>query len=451
MQPLVIPATSFALLWGIELTLARVTSQQQQWADMLVSAIALIGLPTLLLAVGLRTGVRRTLLGLLAATPLVAVAGGIVLPPAWQYAGGSAAGLLALGLLGVWVAVARHEPGEESFAPSLGATLAVSMASSATAWVLLPSGFPPFQVNVPLLLGAVLLARLASRPNGLPLVAIGAVALALWPPVLPPFPWAAPPAASGQADLLVISVDAPTGGVERLEAFGRLARDGSGFRLRHEGDDGVGAVRAVLTGGSDGDDSGGSLAQQLAASGYDTAAVVAAEPRFAPESGLYRGFAVFHHVIDRNRFALPRAWALTGGGGERRADYGARPLAADALIALGVRTPPRFAPAEEVFGVAAKVMSERRSQPIFLWVHFRDSADAVAEQLARILDTLGSARGGEHVVAIVAVGSQEPGLAVALGGSAWTREDAGGAAVPRDAAELGEFLRRVATAGAKDS
>lgn len=441
-RDLPVPFAAFALVWAVELVLARVTSQPQAWGDMVLSGLGLVVVPSLAWSV-VPAGLAKRLV---ASVPLALVAGGIVLPVALAFAGTVVATILA-SLLVVFVGAQAWSADEGDLGPSAGTVLGGLVAASATAWVLLPSGFPPFQIHLPFLLVAVLLARLAVRSYGLPLVVLGGVALASWPPILPPFPWSAEGNTAGRPDILVVSVD--TGGelaghLENLEAFERLGREGERFRMRAPEGGGVAGLRTLLLDVEPTDATERALAQELASAGYDTAAVIAGEPELDVGYGLHRGFAVFHHFIERNRYALPRAWANLGSEGLRVADFAARPLIADVAIGMGLKQAPRFAPAGEVFGVAAKVMAERRSRPVFLWVHFRDDASAVAIQLDRMIEVLHGASGGDYLLAIVGVGA-EPDMPVALGGTAVSRVSVGERAEPVAIGDLAAELRRAAT------
>jgi len=435
-------ATSFTLAWAIELALARITGQPQTWADMLASAALLVALPTLALIFATARGASRPLCAALASLPLAFVAAGIVIPVAVQHAGSAAAVAFGVALLALVFHQSR-QGSDEPLAPSPGLVLSVLVAAAATAWVLLPSGFPPFQIHLPFLFAAVLLARLTSREYGLALVALGGVALAFWPPVLPPFPWTAAPTTAERPDILVISVDAPAAAVTAMPAFERLQASGSRYTLTNPREsDGNAMLRAIFAAPREGDTSS-TLAAALGGAGYDTAAVIGAAPALDVRSGLYQGFAVYHHFIDRNRFALPRARANLVTPGTPISDFAARPIAADLLIRLGLRTPPQFAAADELFAVIAKVMSERRDNPVFLWMHFRDRIDSVNQQMRRLLDTLGGATEKPHLVVLLSAGGA-PGDAAALvlGGSAGvaTRLSENAAVEP---AALVAFLRTV--------
>ncbi|MDD9932658.1 MAG: sulfatase-like hydrolase/transferase [Myxococcales bacterium] len=112
------------------------------------------------------------------------------------------------------------------------------------------------------------------------------------------------------------------------------------------------------------------LAEQLAAAGYDTAAVLARNPNVAASFGLARGFDHFDFDGRRGlRFQVP----LSRGGA-------ARPLVPQLLFAslLAVESLPaqRMLRSAERMGDAAVVrrvvelLRARRDRPLFLWAHF---------------------------------------------------------------------------------
>ena len=434
-------ASSFILVWAIELALARVTSQIQSALDIGVSALLLIGLPTLAL-VALRrlstpAATRLTVAGLVGALPLAAVAAGIVLPIAAREAGDGVATLLGLLLAGSVVTNILSTRSGDGPAPSVGMILGVLVASAATAWVLAPAGFPPFQIHLPFLLAAVLLSRLAMRANAMPLVAMGGVAVAFWPAVIPPPPWHGVGAASDRADVVLLSVEGPAPEeVAALQSFEQIAAEGARLQVEATGGtaDLLAQVLAVLP--VDASDPGGApratLAERFTTDAYDTAAVVAAAPDLDVRFGFHRGFAVYHHFIDRNRYALPR-WRASLAPGPVR-DYAGRPVAADLLTWLGVTSPPDFASPVNVLNVAAQIMSERRKVPVFLWVHFTGGAESVDENVQHILAALGGEGARPRTIALLATPATASGATVplAIAGPGAARAPAGGGPIAPD-------------------
>lgn len=387
------PATAFALVWALELALARITGQVQAWADILASALLLVVVPSLLLALLPRLPVslqaRRSLAGLVASLPLAAVVAGIVLPVAARHAGAGVTAALALLIAGLPVTTVLGARAGDGPAPSAGLTLGVVVAAAATAWVLLPAGFPPFQIHLPFLVVAVLLARLAVRDNGLPLVAMGGIAFALWPTLTPVPPWQGPGTKVDRPDVVLLSVQGPgPEAVAGMDAFARLAAAGKQAAVQAADSPAalLAEVLAVPDPGAPAPDARASLAARLAAEGYDTAAVVGAAPQLDVEQGFHSGFAAFHHFVDRNRYALPRWRALLADDEVR--DYRSHPVAGDLVAWLGLATPPPFGSPRDILGVAAQIMAARREAPVFLWIHFDGDAAEIDARAGDVLDGL---------------------------------------------------------------
>ena len=232
-------AVSFTLAWALELALARVTSQIQSWVAITTSAALLVFVPSLLIVACLRLalppGTRAILLGTIGALPLSAVAAGILLPIAAAYLGPSAAVGLTLVLAGLVVTNILGTRSGDGPAPSIAMVLGVVVASTATAWALGPAGFPPFQIHLPFLVASVLLASLAIRANALPMLFLGGVALALWPAVPTPPPWAGAGPERPSPDMLIVSY-------ERLESESLPGAIASVARLRAEASTGSSAL-----------------------------------------------------------------------------------------------------------------------------------------------------------------------------------------------------------------
>jgi hypothetical protein len=442
------PATAFTLVWALELALARVTGQIQAWSDVVVSAALLVVVPTLVVAAIPRLtvppAIRVSLTGLVTALPLACVTAGIVLPVAARYAGSGTTLLLALLVAGLIVTNVLRARSGEGPAPSTGLTLGLVVGAAATAWVLLPAGFPPFQVHLPFLVVAVLLARLAMRANGLPLVALGGIAFAMWPALMPPPPWQGPGTPNGRPDVVLLSTEgvAPAD-VAAMTTFARLVDKGQRYDVQPAAT-AAALLAQILAVDVAGDALAAetlpaTLAARLAAEGYDAAAVVAAVPDLDVDKGFHRGFAAFHHFIDRNRYALPR-WRANLGE-ETVRDYAARPVAADLLTWLGITAPPSFAGARDVLAVAAQIMSERRAAPVFLWVHFADSAQAIDTNSGHILDGLAGDADRPRRIALLATANQAGAsgtLPMALG--QFGIPAAPGSAQPLDAAAVTRLL-----------
>jgi len=407
-------AASFTLLWAIELALARVTGQIQTWPDVIASAVLLVIVPILLVLVVLRSNrpeqQRRPLAGFIAALPLAAVAAGIAVPVAARYTGGVAATVLLLAIAGMIATNVSSARAGDGPAPSAGLVLGLVVGCAASAWVLGPTGFPPFQIHLPFLVAAVFLARLAVRGNAVPLVALGGIAFAFWPTVLPPPPWHDDAAASTRPDVVLVSIEAESAAaLTSMPSYRDLVESGQTLTVDRRDTATVGSFMAAVLGAypavADEPAPASSAAERFAAAGYDTAAVVSAQPELDVPLGFHRGFAAFHHFIDRNRYALPRWRANLAPANAVEADFASRPVAADLLTGMGLLPHPPFANAAAVLEVAAGIMSERRAAPVFLWLHFDDSLAAVDVQIERVLRALGEQGARRRIVAILGVPS----------------------------------------------
>lgn len=381
--------TSLILLWALELGLARITSDAIPLADVATSAVLLVLLPLAGLVGLARTPLSGANLaiaaGILGSLPLFLVASGIVLPVALRFAGTSVALAVFAALASVVAAGVQRSRSGGAPLPGPGQVLGVLSASAATAWVLQPTGFPPYQIAIPFLIVSVGCARLAMREDRMPaLTAIG-VALALWPAVLPPFPWLQHQVEASGPDLILVSVDSlRLDAAVHLDSYQELAKQGLTFTnvRASEAPDapqvielltGVAASLPAQAGAMPGVAATvATVAERLRDSGYDTAAAVGPDPYAGLELGNYRGFAVYHHVAARNAFALPRWRENLRSANERERCFAARPVAADFLTWIGLTVPPIFGDADSVVSIAGRIMAERRSQPIFLWLHLVD-------------------------------------------------------------------------------
>ncbi len=380
---------SLVLVWVLEIALARITSDVVPLAEVAASAVLLVLLPLVCMAAVGRLPAseraRLTLAGIIGSLPLLAVAAGIVLPVALRFSGAVLAGLLGLVLLSVLFAGVQRARSAGNPAPSPGVVFGVLSASAAAAWVLLPAGFPPYQIAVPFLVVGLGTARLAQSESRIPaLTAIG-VALALWPPVLPPFPWASHATRPDGPDIVLVTVDSLTSeGAAALPSFRRIVDtgvqwtsvDGPQAPARPQLAELLGGVplgaahdthaapslRAEVA----------TLAERLREHGYDTAAAVGPDAYAAIELGMHRGFVVYHHFAARNAHALPRWRENLQPAAIRERNFVASPVAADLMVWLGLRSPRVFGAAADVVAVAGRIMAERREGPIFLWIHLID-------------------------------------------------------------------------------
>lgn len=380
---------SLVLVWVLEIALARITSDVVPLADVAVSAVFLVLLPLLGMAGVARLPTseraRLALAGVVGSLPLLSVAAGIVLPVALRFSGGTLAGLLGLVLLSVLFAGVQRALVAGSPAPSAGIVFGVLSASAAAAWVILPAGFPPYQIAIPFLVVGLGTARLAQSESRIPALTAVGVALALWPPVLPPFPWATHANRADGPDIVLVTVDSlSAAGAAELPSFRRVAEAGVPWTSvqgpqapdRPELAELLGGVPLAAAQDTHTPPSlradVATLAERLRERGYDTAAAVGPDAYAAIELGMHRGFVVYHHFAARNAHALPRWRENLQPAAIRERNFVARPVAADLVVWLGLRSPPVFGAAADVVAVAGRIMAERREEPIFLWLHLVD-------------------------------------------------------------------------------
>ncbi len=396
-----------ALAFAAEAVLARATGFPLAFRDLAIAAgaaaLLAIGGGSVVALLPLGAAARQLALGAAAALPVALVASGIpyyaLVPGPARLGVAGALGLASLAL-GAAVALARH-----TARLPVAAVLAPIAVAAAVTWVLGGGGLPSTRALAGVAIGWIAMAAIGSLPrsqakspsplaveSGRLLAALAAGAFALLSPLRfsgAPVAWIATNAAPEAPDILLLSVDTlRADAAGEMEVHARLARDGAVFRevqsaapwtlpalaTLHTGlpVSGHGAGLSIL--GSSGiRASAPTLAERLAAAGYDTAAVVARNGFAGRGFGFDRGFAVFDYGCDVvARAALPR----------NQATCAVRPVAVHALLSfvppgavrrvasrLGL---PLVDGAEGVVERALSVAARRRDRPLFLWLHFID-------------------------------------------------------------------------------
>jgi len=345
------------------------------------------------------------------------------LPTRWRARGHALVAWGAMGLLGLGlVGPALHERGGTAlalggavaavalsglsarFRPSpspyprpevvvLGLTLSVAMA-----WAVGPGEPPPLATAAALALAGVALVPLGVTPGRSLLAASLAAAVAAAPGRVAGVRWVDRPPADGP-DLVLLTVDTlRADAAGSMVAARRLADGGTRFtQAQAPAPWTLPSVATLLTGRPPSDHGavareGGryseldpavpTVAEALAAAGWDTVAVAAPNPFVGPSFGLDRGFDHFHQP-GWSRHALPR---------------GLQNLAACPVLARATEKLARVVVCHPVDGAgltahALEVLAQRRERPLFLWVHYLDthlpyahvSNPAVSPELRRVL------------------------------------------------------------------
>lgn len=359
-------------MWAAESLLVRATSGPVAVYDLLLT-LAAVGF---CLAASRRAGPTR-LGAVIGVVPLAVVVVGVVAPvvrDAWAW-GGAVAPVVAIlvGCLAVFGPRRPPHPG----AVGCALTIAVGLAWGIDGQWPVGSGL----VGWLCVLGGVVALTWRPRRGPVLLATAGTVVIGLWPASPPAAGWHGGGPAGQGPDLVVITVDTlradsamGMGVVAELAAqqpavatravasapwtlpsvatlhTGLAVVDHGAMRT---GDGAFVGLRPTVS----------TLAERLSAAGYDTAAVVAPNPWLGRTFGFDRGFAVFDHIRERSRGALPR--------GPYRGGLG-RSVLARTLTDAGVWPQPSFGPAHEVVHRAKAIVDRRRERPLFLWVHLLD-------------------------------------------------------------------------------
>ena len=368
--------THAVLLWGGEASLARISGGPLDPGDLALSAAA-IGIPIAgAVALGARGRAARRVAGVLARLPLCAVALGIASPAGEQLL----VALLLAGGAALWLArgsvLARL--GRDPW-PTPLATLAGLGGASGLAWSL-GTGLPPGTLLLGVAGAWCALWVLTRRPLGAAVAfALCAVAaLAPDPPLEVTWTDRGDVSAPEAPDLVLVTVDTlRADAAERMQSFRKLAESGVAFSAVQASAPwtlpsmaslftglpvaGHGARRLATGHFSGMPDDAATLASRLAAAGYDTLAVVAANPFVGPEFGFARGFDAFHHALVADRFGLPR-WPGPS----------LRPTAPGLLALAGLWPRSDRGDALHLVRRALGLFAQRRDRPVFLWLHLLD-------------------------------------------------------------------------------
>jgi len=372
-------------LWAAEAAIARLTSDRQSPADLVLSLVFLlaVGLLPVLAARRLSRAPRlqTAALSLAGAAPLVFVSIGLIFAPAAllrpRY--GPIAALVLLLLIAGWRLLAGFRFQRPISRPA-GSAVLLALALLAS-WLLLNGALPPWRLLLAALAALAAAAWLASRPRLAPLLLPAGLIVGLWPNAAVEPDWLDdPPAARAEApDVILICVDTLRADSARaMSSYQRLAREGTEFtRAQAAGPWTMPSMATVMTGlppWSHGAGSGAGwayvglshetpvLAELLAGAGYDTAALVH-NPVVSEAFGYRRGFAVWDSATQRTRWSLPRT----------KKTMEARPFAAHVAAAFGWWGRRSFYDAPGIVRDARSVLAARRpDQPLFLWLHFLD-------------------------------------------------------------------------------
>ncbi len=366
-----------AALGGGEAMLARLTSVPQHVVDVAAS-LGLLGAVFSVGALLSTRGARGRIAGwTVQALATAAVCWGVVGPAAVDGGGGELAGALVLSVAAAWGAWRLRDDRVVGVGPweAIGA-LALAIAA---AWSLEPA-IAPVEAIARLVATLLALGAVAhAGPRSWPAIAGCAAVAAWWPATIDAPVWDAEGDASGP-DLVLITVDTLRADqAAKMESWSRLAAAGaSTLDATAASPWTLPSMAAVMTGqpvrGHGARREKGAfaavradvpmLAEQLAARGYDTAAVVAPNPWLGASFGFSRGFAHFDHLRDASIGALPRG---------RYAGGRARPTVARWLTAAGALPERPHGEAFDVVERASETLADRRSgRPLFLWVHLLD-------------------------------------------------------------------------------
>lgn len=373
-------------LWAAEAAIARLTSDRQSLADLLLSLVFLlaVGLLPVLAArqwLGRLPRLQTAALSLAGAAPLAFVSIGLIFAPAAllrpRY--GPIAALALLVLIAGWRLLAGFRFQRPISRPA-GSTV-ILLAALLGAGLLLNRALPPWSLLASLMAVVVAAAWLASRERLAPLLLPAGLLLALWPnaSVAPTWSDDSPAARADAPDVILICVDTLRADSARgMSSYQRLAREGTEFtRAQAAGPWTMPSMATVMTGlppWSHGSGSGAGwayvglshetrvLAELLQGAGYDTAAFVH-NPVVSEAFGYRRGFDVWDSATQRTRWSLPRT----------KKTMEARPFAAHVAAAFGLWGRRSFYDAPGIVRDAQSVLAARRPErPLFLWLHFLD-------------------------------------------------------------------------------
>lgn len=356
-------AQAVLVVVAAELMLARTLGQPLSPGEVLVASGAWLGLAAL---VG-RFDARWA-----SAAPLIVIVG---LLPLYRAGGPADAGLVAwvasAGLVGL-AAVARPRP-----------VLLVGVLALAVLTTLLTVGSgPPVAALVTLGIAWAALLRIRDARIGF-VLALAATQVPESVYSARPVRWAADAPVSDGPDIVLIVVDTLRGDAgRRMVSYRRLAAEGRAFeRVMAAGPWTLPSMATLHTGLPVGAHGAGAapggvttaiadvptLAEQLAASGYDTAAVVANNPYVGRAYGFERGFQRWDHAGEPS-LGLPANPAVEGAHPTPILVLHTIAGLLDARLPLGATG----SGAEALVDRALQVLDARRDRPLLLWLHLLD-------------------------------------------------------------------------------
>jgi len=347
---------------ALELVLARLSSGTQTRGDVLLSMLGWMLLAAAPVAAAdrwLPAGRARRLVQALASTlPVAAVSAGVLASPLYERSGpvgwivaGWVAAVLALR------AVASQRGPATAAAPEAAGWTGLA---ALVAWTLDGAAPPPLSIVAGFVAVAAAVGAVALRWLHLPAVFLGAAVVSFAPPLPPAVVWPESEPGAPGPDVVLFTV----AGLRRDSAEGRafewLAEHGSERTSAR-----VDSLASLLSGRARPPGAGPAaptLAERLAAVGYDTAAIVSSHGLEA-EAGYARGYAAWQHAAERHAFALPR------GPGAREA----RPLLPRLVTRAGGLGRPAPGGARHVARWVRELLEQRRiDRPFHLWVHWSD-------------------------------------------------------------------------------
>jgi arylsulfatase A-like enzyme len=255
--------------------------------------------------------------------------------------------------------------------------VAILAVAAASGWTLLWIGPPPALTLAGTAVAWLLLALLARSGRGLALGAVLALATALAPSSPPDLLHREGAPAARGPDIILLTVDTLRADAAReMRAYRRLARAGTEYAsaqasapwtlpslattLTGQPSSAHGAGRLGAGGNAPIRETVPTLATLLSEHGYDTAAVIGPNAWVGRRFGFGRGFHLFEHTLQANRYAIPRLDRLGG----------AYPVIAE-LVSLAIRGRRPVGGADELTRRAIDLL-ELGGRPLFLWVQFFD-------------------------------------------------------------------------------
>jgi len=366
-----------SLLWASELALARISSDRQMVADIVLSALMFIGFGAVLTGLAhapLAEKWRKGGAALVSGVPV----GLLVLGITGFQLGIGVVGVGVAGVVGTLVAAGgAWQLDDDGILPAPIGVLMVAVAS-AMAWGIEAVPAPSIWGSAAVMW--LFLAASSLRPITVVIPVAVTLAISLVPVRAPSATWTATGDVPDGPDIILLVVDtlrADQG--MKMATYRRLAAEGAAFPdAQAAAPFTLPSMASLHTGLAISDHGAGTrvdgkkapmrsdvatLAERLAAHGYDTTAVIGRNPYVGARFGFDRGFALFDHPDDLSNWALPRGPGLGSS---------ARPIVTRLMMAAGIGERRLVRDADEVVDRAAKVMAQRRDRPVFMWMHFLD-------------------------------------------------------------------------------